>query len=132
MNSRTELELDNTTINSNSKAGIGWKQQKWVDMDVNSVDSTKPIPSLPTLSPKHKQIGEIQNDIHVKALTPKQISLRSKKNGKVCWWWRRGRCYHGSKCWFTHNKDSNDAVRGSRGSINIRRRGRSQLYQEHL
>ena len=132
MKSSRKLEINSPNRDTNSKAGIGWEQHYWANMDVNSIDSSKPIPDLPTLSTSNKTIREIESDVNVKASIPGEISPTSKKHGKVCWWWRRGRCHHGNKCWFAHNNDANDPVRGSHGTISNIKKGKTQLHHVNL
>ena len=65
-------------------------------------------------------------------LTLVKISSERKTHGKTCWWWRKGRCHHGDKCWFEHNFRDTELGRGSPKSANILRKGTKQIHATNL
>ena len=99
-------------------------------MEDKPTDFSKPIPGLPSLSTSREESIEIGSNTIENALTSEQISLAHKKHGKICWWWRKGRCHHGNKCWFEHNFGHTEPGRGSLRNKSITRQGwKASIYR---
>ena len=112
----------------NSNLWLCSQKEDWADEDNKPTDFSKPIPGMPNLPAPQKESTEIVSDIQEKVRTAVKILSASKKHGKTCWWWRKGRCHHGDKCWFEHNSGDTEAVRGSLRSPSIERKGRKQIH----
>ena len=128
MDRSTIGEISSQNKDRNSKLGLNSDREDWADVEDKPTDFSKPIPGLPSLSTSREESIEIGSNTIENALTSEQISLVHKKHGKICWWWRKGRCHHGDKCWFEHNLDVTGAARRSHRGPTIKRKSWKQIH----
>ena len=81
-------------------------------MEDKSTDFPKPFPGLSIPSSLRRGPTERKSDEIEEISTSRQLALDRNKHGKICRWWRNGRCHQGDKCRFAHYYRVSDAVKG--------------------
>ena len=114
----------------NFKQGVGLEEDR-ADCKGKFMGFSKPVPRWSNLPSTKKAPGWGESKKNKEVSTIEHTSGAPSKQVKICWWWRKGRCHRGDKCWFAHNiTDMNKNKESSRWHGKSRR-GRTQLNNEN-
>ena len=115
------------SVSGYSKLTLGSEREDLADEEDKPINFSEPIPGLSS-STSRKGSTEIKSDTIVNVQKSELTSLAHKKHGKMCWWWRKGRCHHGDECWFEHNLGVTGAARRSHRGPTITRKSWKQIH----